>query len=107
MSLHEDRTCSCGGTLKFSENFFILTRAERLTAVEGWLHADLYCCEACGKMEFYKPKRETEADKLENLYRKYPDKKLRKIIESKEYREDAKDLARQILEERAEMSSGE
>ena len=53
------------------------------------------------------PAVETEADKLENLYRKYPDKKLRKILESKEYREDAKNLAQQILKERAEMSDGE
>ena len=51
--------------------------------------------------------READAGKLERLYRNYPDEKLRKILESKEYREDAKNLAQQILKERAEMSDGE
>ena len=107
MALREDKTCSCGGTLKFSENLFILNRAERLTAVEGWLHADLYCCESCGKMEFYKPAQETATDKLEKLYRGYSDQKLRKILEHAEYREDAKQLASRILKEREEMPGAE
>lgn len=51
--------------------------------------------------------READAEKLERLYRNYPDKKLRKILESKEYREDAKKLAEQILKARAELAEGE
>ena len=51
--------------------------------------------------------READAGKLERLYRNYPDEKLRKILESKEYREDAKKLAEQILKARAELAEEE
>ena len=53
------------------------------------------------------PAIETDGEKLERLYRSYSDQKLQKVMESREYREDAKELARQILKERAERSGTE
>ena len=103
MALHEEKTCSCGGILKFSENLFMLTQPEMFPSVQGWLNMDIYICEACGKMEFYRPYHETDEEKLERMYRGYSDKKLRKIMEDKEYREDARRLAERILKERDEQ----
>ena len=119
MALHEEKTCSCGGTLKFSENLFMLTQPEMFPSVQGWLNMDIYICESCrmkkmnamvfcqnnehGKMEFYLPYHETDEEKLERMYRGYSDKKLRKIMEDKEYREDARQLAERILKERDEQ----
>ena len=45
----------------------------------------------------------SDEEKLERMYRGYSDKKLRKIMEDKEYREDARRLAERILKERDEQ----
>ena len=101
MELHADKSCACGGTLKFLENACIATKAERfLGHAEGWLNVDIYSCETCGKVEFYSQKKVTAEEKLEELYRSYTDRKLRKIVKDEQYRQDARTLAQRILDER-------
>ena len=101
MGAREDKSCSCGGILKFLENAYIATKAERFTALaEGWLNVDIYSCETCGKVEFYSQKKVTAEEKLEELYRSYTDRKLRKIVKDEQYRQDARTLAQRILDER-------
>ena len=101
METHEDKSCACGGTLKFLENVYIATKPERfLGHAEGWLNVDIYTCETCGKVEFYSQRKATAEEKLEALYRSYTDRKLRKIVKDEQYREDARMLAQRILDER-------
>ena len=50
--------------------------------------------------QFYSQKKVTAEEKLEELYRSYTDRKLRKIVKDEQYRQDARTLAQRILDER-------
>ena len=104
MGVDMEKICSCGGRLQFERACFVGTNFFVGSIGED---CDLYICEKCGKMEFYRRSagsapspEEYRAAEMEKRFSGYSVQKLLKIAEDPSYRDDARALARRLAKER-------
>jgi len=110
----EDRKlCSCGGTM-VSRGFHRLTMDIPLFRFAGGADeseygedVELFVCEACRKMEFYFVPDIDKArgqlpplERYKQLYADFSEKKLKKIVQSESYQDEAKRAAQILLNEK-------
>lgn len=108
------RKCICGTEMKLHREGFIDMRASVFTPVDDWIYLKLYLCPSCRRVEWVMPatpleefeaeqkakENMTPVEKFEHTFRDYSEKHLQKVIDGRDYVDDAKKAARNLLYKR-------
>ena len=113
MSDHKKICPFCGGGMVLHYSGWLAMRGNKLVQLtEDFAEAQLYLCPDCRFMAWFKPltaieefEQEQQAledakdpvKKFEILFRDYPEKKLQKVIDGRDYLPEAKKAAQNLL----------
>ena len=109
------RNClRCGGEMKLLRKGNVLMRPDPFALVEEWVYMELYVCPDCRCAEWIAPmtpveefeaeqkakENMTPVEKFEYTFRDYTEKQLQKVINGRDYVDDAKKAAQNLLNKR-------
>lgn len=106
--MNETKICSCGGEMVSGGRKYIGLADSILlsNSIAFQNKVEIFICNKCRKMEFYLPEtavsepEESEEDRLYSKYKDVSSEKLKKILDSRSYTGQCKEVVRKILFER-------
>lgn len=110
--MENTRKClRCGGEMKFNSKGYVDIRPGLMSPTDDWVYLELYFCPVCRHAEWVLPvtpleeferkqqeqENMTPVEKFEYTFRDYTEKQLQKVIDGRNYVDDAKKAAKNLL----------